>query len=189
MSIYITVYVIFSIILLIFLNFLFTRKRKQTERYSTITQTTVEKNEEENLEEQVEDLLKESAIAEPALEYVEANVTPLKEEKSETLSRVKDAKMEPSKGKILAALMLGAFVAILNQTLLNVAIPHIMTDLGVSATTVQWLSTGYMLVNGIFIPVTAFLIEKFGTRKLFITSVLLFTVGSIICSLSANFSM
>jgi len=55
------------------------------------------------------------------------------------------------------AMMLGAFVAILNQTLLNVAIPHIMNDLSISASTVQWLSTGYMLTNGIFIPITAFL--------------------------------
>ncbi|WP_442862449.1 DHA2 family efflux MFS transporter permease subunit [Bacillus sp. USDA818B3_A] len=85
--------------------------------------------------------------------------------------------------------MLGAFVAILNQTLLNVAIPHIMNDLGVSANTVQWLSTGYMLVNGILIPVTAYLIEKFGTRKLFISAISLFTIGSLVCSLSFNFTM
>ncbi|WP_374120988.1 DHA2 family efflux MFS transporter permease subunit [Neobacillus sp. PS3-12] len=91
--------------------------------------------------------------------------------------------------KILVALMLGAFVAILNQTLLNVAIPHIMNDLGVSANTVQWLSTGYMLVNGIAIPITAYLIEKFGTRKLLIMAILLFTLGSLVCSFSANFSM
>jgi EmrB/QacA subfamily drug resistance transporter len=188
MSIYITVYVIVSILLLVLLNFMFFRKKKPTEKNTPMTQTSAN-DEEDNLEDEVEDLLKESAIAEPALEYVEANVKPVKEEQSETLSRVKDAQKESSKGKILAALMLGAFVAILNQTLLNVAIPHIMTDLGVSATTVQWLSTGYMLVNGIFIPVTAFLIEKFGTRKLFISAILLFTVGSIICSISTNFTM
>uniref|UniRef100_UPI0035E409AB DHA2 family efflux MFS transporter permease subunit n=1 Tax=Neobacillus endophyticus TaxID=2738405 RepID=UPI0035E409AB len=97
--------------------------------------------------------------------------------------------MESSKGRIMIAVMLGAFVAILNQTLLNVAIPHIMNDLGISANTVQWLSTGYMLVNGIFVPITAFLIEKFGSRRLFITAMLLFTIGSVICSFSANFSM
>lgn len=57
---------------------------------------------------------------------------------------------------ILAILMIGAFVALLSNTLLNIALPSIMKDFDVSASTVQWLSTGYMLVNGIMIPSTAF---------------------------------
>ncbi|WP_083180459.1 DHA2 family efflux MFS transporter permease subunit [Paenibacillus yonginensis] len=94
-----------------------------------------------------------------------------------------------SMGKTLSVLMLGAFISILNQTLLNVAIPHLMTDFNVSATTVQWLSTAYMLVNGVLIPITAFLIESFGTRMLFICSMLLFGIGSIICAVSPTFSI
>ncbi|MDQ0197844.1 DHA2 family efflux MFS transporter permease subunit [Neobacillus ginsengisoli] len=189
MSIYITVYAIFSILLLIFLNYLFAKKKRSRLLQDSDSNSTNKNENNDDLHEQVEDLLKESAIAEPALEYVEANVHQKKEKKSERLSRVEDAKKEVGKGKILTALMLGAFVAILNQTLLNVAIPHIMADLNISATTVQWLTTGYMLVNGICIPVTAYLIEKFGTRKLFITAILLFTIGSIICSFSTNFNM
>lgn len=189
MSIYVTVYVIFSILLLIILNYLFTKKKRIRSLQDSENNSTDKIENHNDLQDQVEDLLKESAITEPALEYVEANVHPKQEKKSESLSRVQDAKKEVGKGKILTALMLGAFVAILNQTLLNVAIPHIMADLNISATTVQWLSTGYMLVNGICIPVTAYLIEKFGTRKLFITAVLLFTIGSIICSMSTNFSL
>lgn len=189
MSIYITVYISVSVLLLLFLNIMFIRRKKHGSAKDRNTNPTVQEDNQEDLHEQVEDLLKENPISEPALEYVEANVRPKKEKKSPDISRGKATEKDSSKGKILAALMLGAFVAILNQTLLNVAIPHIMTDLGVSATTVQWLSTGYMLVNGIFIPITAYLIEKFGTRKLFLTSVLLFTIGSVICSLSANFSM
>ncbi|MBB4823381.1 EmrB/QacA subfamily drug resistance transporter [Sporosarcina luteola] len=98
-------------------------------------------------------------------------------------------KIQNSRGKIVTAMMLGAFVAILNQTLLNVAIPHIMIDLNVTASTVQWLSTGYMLTNGIFIPITAFLIARLGTRKLFLSAIAAFTVGSIICSVSTTFAM
>ncbi|WP_138495594.1 DHA2 family efflux MFS transporter permease subunit [Paenibacillus pinistramenti] len=94
-----------------------------------------------------------------------------------------------SMGKTLSVLMLGAFISILNQTLLNVAIPHLMADFNVSATTVQWLSTAYMLVNGVLIPITAFLIESFGTRILFITSMLLFGIGSVICAASPSFSI
>lgn len=93
------------------------------------------------------------------------------------------------RGKIIFAMMLGAFVAILNQTLLNVAIPHIMNDLNVTANTVQWLSTGYMLVNGILVPVTAFMISKWGTRKMLITAISLFTIGSVLCAISTNFSI
>jgi len=101
----------------------------------------------------------------------------------------KPAYMENGRGKVVFALMLGAFVAILNQTLLNVAIPHIMNDLSVSASTVQWLSTGYMLTNGIFIPITAFLISRLGTRKLFLAAIFSFTIGSLICSVSTSFSL
>lgn len=91
-------------------------------------------------------------------------------------------------GRILSVLLLGAFISILNQTLLNVAIPHLMNDFNVSATTVQWLSTGYMLTNGILIPITAFLIESFGTRALFISAMGLFTTGSVVCAASTGFA-
>lgn len=94
-----------------------------------------------------------------------------------------------SVGRTLSVLMLGAFIAILNQTLLNVAIPKLMINFNVSATTVQWLSTAYMLVNGVLIPVTAFLIESYGTKKLFVTAMSLFTAGSIICAFAPGFSV
>ena len=64
-----------------------------------------------------------------------------------------------------------------------------MNDFNVSATTVQWLSTAYLLVNGVLIPITAYLIESFGTRKLFTTAMLLFTVGSAICAISPGFTV
>lgn len=92
-------------------------------------------------------------------------------------------------GRTLSVLMAGAFIAILNQTLINVAIPHMMNDLNVSATTIQWLSTAYMLVNGVLIPISAFLIERFGIRPLFIFAMAAFTVGSVICALAPNFSI
>ncbi|PLT29000.1 DHA2 family efflux MFS transporter permease subunit [Peribacillus deserti] len=90
---------------------------------------------------------------------------------------------------LLSVLMLGLFLAILNQTLLNVAIPHLMNEFGVAATTIQWLSTGYMLVNGVLVPLSAFLIERFGVRKLFIFAMICFTAGTFICGISNNFSM
>jgi EmrB/QacA subfamily drug resistance transporter len=93
------------------------------------------------------------------------------------------------KGAILTVMLLGAFVAILNQTLMNVALPEMMIDLEISANTAQWLTTGYMLVNGVLIPVTAFLIERFTTRQLFLTSMGLFAGGTLICAVAPDFSI
>lgn len=92
------------------------------------------------------------------------------------------------KGPIIFVLVLGAFVAILNQTLMNVALPVMMADLDISANTAQWLTTVFMLVNGILIPITAFLMERFTTRKLFITAMSLFAIGTLICGVSPTFS-
>lgn len=90
---------------------------------------------------------------------------------------------------IIAILLAGAFVSILSSTLLNIALPTISKDLGVAIATVQWLATGYMLVNGVLIPTTAFLIQKFSVRHLFIAAILLFTIGTISAGLSTSFEV
>lgn len=88
---------------------------------------------------------------------------------------------------LMAVLLSGAFAAILNQTLLATAIPHIMTDLNLDADVAQWLQSVFMLVNGIMIPITAFLINKFSTRTLFFTAMSLFGIGTLICGISPSF--
>lgn len=90
---------------------------------------------------------------------------------------------------MIAILFVGAFVSLLNETLLNVALPSIMNEFDVSASAVQWLSTGYMLVNGILIPASAFFIQKFTNRNLFITAMILFTAGSVLATLSPTFGV
>jgi EmrB/QacA subfamily drug resistance transporter len=94
-----------------------------------------------------------------------------------------------NKKVLLFVLLLGGFLSILNQTLLNVALSKFMEVFNVSATTVQWLATGFMLVNGVLIPVTAFLMKRFSTRQLFISSMLLLLIGSIICAIAPNFTV
>jgi EmrB/QacA subfamily drug resistance transporter len=191
MSIYITVYVVLAIVLLLLINLRMIKQRKpEKNRDDSLNQHITpavtqeievkKENHTQDLAHEAEEIVEESTNP----EYVEA----LDEPQTQTQT-TSDSEKNSGAGKVLVALMLGAFVAILNQTLLNVAIPHIMNDLGVSANTVQWLSTGYMLVNGVAIPITAFLIEKFGTRKLFIAAIFLFTIGSLVCSISLNFSM
>lgn len=83
---------------------------------------------------------------------------------------------------VMAVLLSGAFVIILNQTLLNTALPAFMRDFGITAASAQWVTTIFMLVNGIMIPVTAFLIQKFTTRGLFLTAMGLFIAGTIVCA-------
>lgn len=89
---------------------------------------------------------------------------------------------------LLAVLLSGAFITILNQTLLATALPPIMKDLNITESTVQWLQSIFMLVNGIMIPITAFLIGKFTTRRLFLTAMGIFAAGTLIAAVSPNFS-
>ncbi|WP_017549503.1 DHA2 family efflux MFS transporter permease subunit [Salinicoccus carnicancri] len=99
----------------------------------------------------------------------------------------KDQLSDKGRLTLMAVLLSGAFAAILNQTLLATAIPHIMADLDLEADVAQWLQSVFMLVNGIMIPVTAFLISKFSTRALFFTALSLFGVGTLACGISPNF--
>ena len=90
---------------------------------------------------------------------------------------------------IAGIFLLGAFMTFLNSTFMNVALPNIMKDLKITVSTAQWLSTGYMLATGIVMPFTAFLIDRFRTRTLFMVSMGLFTIGTIIGSFATNFTM
>ena len=90
---------------------------------------------------------------------------------------------------IIAILFFGAFVSFLNNSLLNVALPTIMVDFDKDYSTVQWLATGYMLVSGVLIPVSAYLITKFKNRHLFITSMVLFTIGTALAAFAPNFGV
>ncbi|NMC59911.1 MAG: multidrug efflux MFS transporter, partial [Candidatus Methanofastidiosa archaeon] len=90
---------------------------------------------------------------------------------------------------ITVIFMVGTFVTILNQTVLFTALPQIMLDFQISADIAQWLTTFYMLMNGVLIPVTAFLIEKYSTRQLFILAMGLFALGTTIAAISNNFTM
>ena len=90
---------------------------------------------------------------------------------------------------ILMPLLFGGFIALLNETLLNVAFPQLMSTFNISTSTVQWLGTAYMLVIGILVPVVAFLLKSYPTKTLYLTAMILFTAGTIFCSISQSFSV
>lgn len=96
---------------------------------------------------------------------------------------------EKNKKILLIVLIAGCFLSTLNQTLLNVALSSFMNIFDVTAATVQWLSTGFMLVNGVLVPITAFLMKRFTTRQLFISSMLFLLIGSVLCACATNFGM
>ncbi|WP_050615040.1 MDR family MFS transporter [Bacillus testis] len=90
---------------------------------------------------------------------------------------------------LVAVILVGAFVTILNQTLLSTALPTIMSDLDITASTGQWLTTAFMLVNGIMIPLTALLINKINSKTLFLIAMVLFAIGTVFAAIADSFAV
>src|SRR5690625_7181582 len=88
---------------------------------------------------------------------------------------------------IMSSLIIGAFCAILNETLLNIALTTLMAEFNISLPPVQWMATGFMLVMAVVIPVSAVLLQWFTTRQLFLGTMIVFTIGTTICAIAPNF--
>lgn len=90
---------------------------------------------------------------------------------------------------IIFTMLVATFVVILNETIMNVALPKLMADLQISASTAQWLTTVYMLVMAVLIPTTGFLMQRFTTRTLFLAAMGVFTLGSLVAGLAPAFAV
>lgn len=90
---------------------------------------------------------------------------------------------------MIAVAAAAAFLATFNETFLNVAFTPIMQDFNVDVNTVQWLTTGYLLVAAVFVPVSNVLYHRFPTRPLFVAVVAIMVVGSIVGALAPTFSV
>ncbi|MGX4668130.1 MDR family MFS transporter [Cerasibacillus sp. JNUCC 74] len=101
----------------------------------------------------------------------------------EYLAENPDFKVMP----IMLSLIIGAFFAILNETLLNIALTTLMKEFHISLTTVQWMATGFLLVMGIVIPASAVLLQWFTTRQLFLGTMIVFTMGTTIAAIAPTF--
>ncbi len=88
---------------------------------------------------------------------------------------------------IVAILLFGTFMVVLNQTLLSPAFPAMMREFNIDAPTVQWLTSGYSLVEAVVVPLSAFFVGRFPTRKLFIGGFSCFTVGTLLAAWSPVF--
>ncbi len=107
--------------------------------------------------------------------------------KEKNLSQVPKSGVTKREIMIIAIVVGGAFIAILNQTVLSPALPKLMETFQINAGTAQWVTTIYMLVNGIMVPVTAYLIDRFATKLLFIISMAVFIVGTLVTGMAGSF--
>lgn len=90
---------------------------------------------------------------------------------------------------MVITLLCGSFITAFSETLLNNGLPTIMAEVHVSEMTVQWLSTGYMLVAGITMPLAAYLTNSVKLRTLFTVTMAIFLVGTIISAFAPNFPL
>jgi DHA2 family lincomycin resistance protein-like MFS transporter len=91
--------------------------------------------------------------------------------------------------RVINLLVVSAFVVILNETVMGVAIPHLMTDLDITAVAAQWLTTAFLLTMAVVIPITGFLLQRFTTRSIFIAAMSLFSAGTLLAAVAPGFDL
>ncbi|WP_375387733.1 MDR family MFS transporter [uncultured Amnibacterium sp.] len=114
---------------------------------------------------------------------------------TETLDRTPSAaaggpeRLQRSDAVAIGVLLVSAFVVVLNETIMSVAIPVLIEDLHVDASTGQWLSTAFILTMAVVIPVSGFLIQRLTTRTLFAIALGSFVAGTLLAALAPTFSV
>jgi MFS transporter, DHA2 family, lincomycin resistance protein len=93
----------------------------------------------------------------------------------------------PNPTLIIYLLVASAFVMILNETIMSVALPALILDLGVSAATAQWLTSGFLLTMAVVIPMTGSVMERFPARGIYLVSMALFCTGTLLAALAPGF--
>lgn len=103
---------------------------------------------------------------------------------------VRDINNQPYNRLIMVIiLMTGSFCTVLNQTILATAYPTLMRYFSVNTSTVQWLTTGFLMVNGMMIPVSAYLSNRLNTKYLYLGAMVVFEVGTVVCWLAPSFAI
>lgn len=98
-------------------------------------------------------------------------------------------KSENYKWWLLATVMLGTFMAVLDATIVNVGLPKIMASFGVGLDKIEWVITAYMLAMAVMLPTSGWMADKFGYKKMYFNGLLLFTFGSFLCGMSGDENM
>src|SRR5215471_778568 len=85
---------------------------------------------------------------------------------------------------VALVVILGVFMSILDQTIVNIAIPRLQSAFGADIHSVQWVLTAYILAQGVATPAAAFFADTLGIKRFYIISLTAFTVGSALCGLA-----
>jgi len=104
-----------------------------------------------------------------------------------TTAAVAETKLPRRHRNVIATLLVATFVVILNETIMGVALPVLMEDLHLSAGTVQWLTTAFMLTMAVVIPTTGFLLQRFSTRRMYGMALGLFSAGTLLAGIAPGF--
>ena len=92
----------------------------------------------------------------------------------------------PYKWIVLMVVIFGSFMSILDQTVINNALPRLLSAFSVDLGSLQWVITAYTLTQGVVTPTTAFFANRLGTKRFYIIALVLFTLGSALCGLAWN---
>lgn len=106
-----------------------------------------------------------------------------------TAAETRPEALDPRGMRVIWLLLISAFVAILNETTMGIAIPHLNVELGIAPSLGQWLTSAFMLTMAVVIPVTGLVIQRFSTRGVYLTAMTLFTVGTLICLIAPGFAV
>ena len=87
---------------------------------------------------------------------------------------------------LLANVMIGTFMAVLDATIVNVGLPKIMASFGVGIDKIEWVLTAYMLALAVMLPTSGWLADRFGYKRVYFLGLFLFTLGSFLCGISPN---
>ena len=96
------------------------------------------------------------------------------------------ASIPPHVKRIAIVVILGAIMSVLDTTIVNVALQSLTVDLNASLDEIQWVVTGYLLAIAAVLPITGWVANRFGARRVYLTSLVLFTLGSLACGLAWN---
>lgn len=106
---------------------------------------------------------------------------------TDTNTTVSSSGMTHEQSRVVWLLLAAAFVAILNETTMGIAIPHLNADLGLPPELGQWMTSGFMLTMAVVIPTTGFLLQRFTTRQIFLAAMIAFSLGTLVCLLAPGF--